>query len=442
MRKKWGLSFLLLLLFVTACAKSGNTEVEGNNNAAVVTEQPAATQEPVQEPTTEPTKEPTATPTPTEIVTPTPLPTVAPLKDVYAENFKIGVALNPNTIGASYQSEILTHFNSVTCENEMKTDAVLDQANSKAGVYEDPAYVAVKFDRSKKIMEFCEENDLQIRYHTLVWHNQTPEWFFHEDYDVNKDYVDIETMKLRMKNFIYQVIEYYDTEHPDLIYTIDVVNEAFNGKGKYSTTHEKNGWYETMGHEYVYYAFLYAREAIDASENMKDVTLVYNDYSMMYKVDNVISSLPAMFEEHGKDVHDYVDAIGMQSHLSTNDSMQNFLKAAQKFVNAGYELQITELDIGISDNKVGQEPTEKQWQTQAKKYRYIMDGLLDIQANGGNITSVTVWGISDNNSWRGNDNGYDARALLYARGMVEKPALRGMALCPDIPSYYKIGLMY
>ena len=24
----------------------------------------------------------------------------------------------------------------------------------------------------------------------LVWHSQTPEWFFHEDYDKNKAYAD------------------------------------------------------------------------------------------------------------------------------------------------------------------------------------------------------------------------------------------------------------
>ena len=106
--------------------------------------------------------------TPTEIVTPTPLPTVAPLKDVYAENFKIGVALNPNTIGASYQSEILTHFNSVTCENEMKTDAVLDQANSKAGVYEDPAYVAVKLTEVKKLWSFVKKTI--CRSDTIPWY--------------------------------------------------------------------------------------------------------------------------------------------------------------------------------------------------------------------------------------------------------------------------------
>ena len=430
MKKRWGMACVLAVLLLAAC--SGKQET---NTQETIT--PTVTVAPTE------TTAPTVTPTPTEKPVPTPLPTVTPLKDLYAENFKIGVALNTHTIGKNYEEYVTAHFNSVTCENEMKTDAVLKHAASKEGVAEDPAFVATGFDRSSKITEYCEKNGIKMRYHTLVWHAQTPDWFFRVDYDSSKDYADMETMKLRMKNFIFQVIEYYDTEHPDLIYTIDVVNEAFNGKGKYSTTdYEDNGWYQTMGHEYIYYAFLYTREAIEASENMRDVTLVYNDYGMMHKAENVIHGLADMFAEHDKDVHDYVDAIGMQSHLSTNDSMSNFIKAAKKFVNAGYELQITELNIGISDNKVGQEPTEQQWQRQAKKYRYIMDALLDMQAEGAKITSVTVWGISDGNSWRSNDKGYDARALLFSKKMEEKPALRGMALCPDIPSYYTIGLDY
>jgi GH35 family endo-1,4-beta-xylanase len=434
--KKWGITCLLaVVLLFAACGSKQSTEIP----TAAPTETPAV--EPTAEPTATPT--PTVKPTPTEKPTPTPLPTVAPLKDIYADNFKIGVALNSVTIGKNYKETVTRHFNSVTCENEMKTDATLDQAKSRAGVKDDPAFVATNFGRCQSIIKYCKDNNMQMRYHTLVWHAQTPDWFFRVDYDSKKDYVDAETMKMRMRNFIFQVIEYYDTNHPGLIYAIDVVNEAFNGNGKYNTTdYEDNGWYKTLGHDYVYYAFLYTREAVEASENMKDVTLVYNDYGMTGKVDRVITNLPLMFEEYGKDVHDYVDAIGMQSHLSTNDFMQNFLAAAQKFVDAGYELQLTELDIGISDNKVGEEPTKELWLRQAKKYRYIMDGLLDIQANGGKITSVTVWGFSDAHSWRGNDNGYDARALLFTKSMEEKLSLRGMARCNDIASLYDIGIKY
>lgn len=440
--KKWGITILLAgMMLFAACGSKQSTETP--TVTPTETAAPTATTAPTATPEPTATPSPTVKPTPTEKPTPTPLPTVAPLKDIYAENFKIGACLNTVTIGKKFKDIVTTNFNSVTCENEMKTDAVLDQAKSKAGVKDDPAFVATSFGRSQSIIKYCKDNNMQMRYHTLVWHAQTPDWFFRVDYNSSKDYVDMETMKMRMRNFIFQVIEYYDTNHPGLIYAIDVVNEAFNGNGKYNTTdYADNGWYQTMGHEYIYYAFLYTREAVEASETMKDVTLVYNDYGMTGKVDRVLTNLPAMFADHGKDVHDYVDAIGMQSHLSTNDYMQNFLNAAQKFVDAGFELQLTELDLGISDNKVGEEPTKELLLRQAKKYRYIMDGLLDIQAKGGKITSVTLWGFTDAHSWRANDNGFDGRCLLFDKNLEEKLALRGFARCDDIASLYDIGIKY
>ena len=440
--KKWGITLLLAgMMLFAACGSKQSTETPEATPTA--TAAPTATTAPTATPEPTATPTPTVKPTPTEKPTPTPLPTVAPLKDIYAENFKIGVCLNTQTIGKKFKDIVTSDFNSVTCENEMKTDAVLDQAKSKKGVADDPTFVATSFGRSQSIVKYCVDNNMQMRYHTLVWHAQTPDWFFRVDYNTSKDYVDAETMKMRMRNFIFQVIEYYDTNYPDLIYAIDVVNEAFNGNGKYNTTdYDNNGWYKTLGYEYIYYAFLYTREAIEASENMKDVTLVYNDYGMTGKVDRVIKNLPEMFAEHGKDVHDYVDAIGMQSHLSTNDYMKSFLEAAQKFVDAGYELQLTELDLGISDNKVGEEPTQELLLRQAKKYRYIMDGLLDIQAKGGNITSVTLWGFTDAHSWRANDNGYDGRCLLYDKNLEAKLALRGFARCADIASLYSMGIRY
>lgn len=365
-----------------------------------------------------------------------------PLKTIYEDNFYIGVALNPRTIGDTYVDTILTHFNSITCENEMKPDYILDKTESISGVGENQTFVAVNFKNCESLVSFCETQNIKMRLHTLVWHAQTPEWFFHEDYDTSKPLTDAETMRERMHQYISQVISYFDTNHPGLIYAVDVVNEAFNGDGEYKIKDTDNRWYDILGADYVYYAFLYAKEAVDSSSSMQDVALVYNDYGMMYKVDTVVNGLASIFEEHDMDVHQYVDTIGLQSHLDTNTSMKNFCKSLKRFSDAGYEIQITELDIGIPDLAVGKEPTEKQLETQGRKYKYLMEDILALMAEGCKVTSVTVWGISDDNSWRKNSDGKDARCLLWAEGMVEKPALRGMALCSDVTSYYTYGLDY
>lgn len=364
------------------------------------------------------------------------------LKEVYDGMFEIGVCLNNMTAGSMYRDDVVKNFTSVTCENEMKPDYLLDQSASRAGVADDPTFVAVNFSNCNGIVKYCEENGLKMRFHTLAWHAQTPNWFFYEDYDTAKKLVSKEVMVERLKNYIFQVVDYFDTEHPGLIYTIDVVNEAFNGNGTYGTTDTNNKWYEVMGSDYVYYAFLYAREAIDNSKNMKDCVLVYNDYSMMWKASVVPNGLKNIFGEHGADPHDYIDALGMQSHLDTDTSIQNFLIAAKQFLAEGYELQITELDIGIPNQKRGAEVSEKDLLKQGQKYRYLMDGLVDLKKQGYNITGVTVWGINDANSWRSDENGMDAHALLWKKGMVEKPAVRGFALCDDIVSYYTYGIKF
>lgn len=355
-----------------------------------------------------------------------------PLKEIYDGKLSVGVALNTKTFKTPYADYIKKNFNSVTCENEMKPDYVINKSLSQAGVKEDSAYVAINFNAAKDIIEFCKSNDIKMRYHTLVWQNQTPDWFFYEDYDVSKNLVDAEIMKARMKNYIYSVIEYFDSEYPELLYTIDVVNEAFNGGGEYSIKRTDNLWNTTIGYNYVYYAFLYAREAIDKSENMKNVTLVYNDYAMLYKLDKVGKGLENLFNANGADVHKYVDAIGFQGHIDTNIDMTEYLKVMKGILDMGYEVQITELDIAIPKVKSEDSPTQEQLTKQAETYKKLMLGISSLKEEGYNITSVSVWGINDANSWIMKHDGYNSYALLWNSDMTAKPALRGFSMCDNV----------
>ena len=60
----------------------------------------------------------------------------------------------------------LKHFNVITPENVMKWEEI----HPEPGVYD--------FEASDRLVELAQENGKKIVAHTLVWHNQTPDWVF------------------------------------------------------------------------------------------------------------------------------------------------------------------------------------------------------------------------------------------------------------------------
>ena len=147
------------------------------------------------------------------------------------------------------------HFNAVTFGNELKPDALF---NYQIGQSVDSTTITFQgkelkvpvvndkqenldFSRADamldKILEWNNanpNNKIRVRGHVLVWHSQTPEWFFHEDYDVAKPYADKETMNRRLEWFIFSVFDHYfgkaaNGKYDGLFYGWDVVNEAVNG---------------------------------------------------------------------------------------------------------------------------------------------------------------------------------------------------------------------
>lgn len=324
--------------------------------------------------------------------------------DVYGDSFKLGVAL-PNGVFydmSTYDATVKDNFNSITCENEMKPESLLDKDASAKGLPDSYYTPAVHFDNCQPSIEYCEENNISMRFHTLVWHSQTPRWFFTEDYTDGGDLVDRETMLKRMESYIETVLTYFEEEHPGLIYAVDVVNEAFDvGDGDENGIRQKNNlWYEVVGPDYYIRAFEYANKY--ASD---DMTLFYNDYACMWKGDLILENLSEV-KENG-----WIDGIGMQSHLSTSDDIDKFLETAKSFLEAGYEVQGTELDIGVKSK------TETEYQKQADLYKAYFSGMLELKDQGYNVTSITVWGIDDAHTWRSGED-----PLLFDKDLQKKDA--------------------
>lgn len=346
------------------------------------------------------------------------------LKEVYKDLFSMGVAVTASEIPPNRQELIKQQFNSLTPGNELKPDSILDYSTCIS----DPKYddnPAVNFKRAEPILEFAKEANIPVRGHTLVWHSQTPRWFFAEGYSQDEDapLVSKELMLKRMENYIRQVLEYTQTNYPGLIYAWDVVNEAVNpGEGDENGLRVKDSlWYEVVGPEFIEKAFEYARKYADP-----DVKLFYNDYNTEEKGKmRYIKDLVKGLKEKG-----LIDGIGLQCHLTIdNPSLVDVDVSIREYGELGLEIHITELDMGLKVN------TEEEFLRQARRYKRLFMFIKNIQeAKAANITNVTFWGLSDDISWL-NKPSEPNYPLLFDNYLMQKPAFWGVVLSPDIPLY-------
>ncbi|NLO10502.1 MAG: glycoside hydrolase [Clostridiales bacterium] len=346
------------------------------------------------------------------------------LKEVYKDLFSMGVAVTASEIPEGRQELIKQQFNSLTPGNELKPDSLLDHATSMS----DPKYddnPAISFQRVKPILDFAQEANIPVRGHTLVWHSQTPRWFFAVGYSTATDapLVSKELMLKRMENYIRQVLEYAQTNYPGLIYAWDVVNEAINpGEGDENGYRAKESlWYEVVGPEFIEKAFEYARKYADP-----DVKLFYNDYNTEEKGRLLyMKKLVKELKEKG-----LIDGIGLQTHLTIdNPSLMDVNTSLLEYGELGLEVQITELDMGMTDN------SEEELMRQAMRYKRLFMFINNAHESGGaNITNVTFWGLSDDISWL-NKPSVPSYPLLFDNYLLQKPAFWGVIQSPDIPLY-------
>jgi endo-1,4-beta-xylanase len=346
------------------------------------------------------------------------------LKDLCADYFTLGVGINGSDLFnqclniPQYMELSKKHFNSVTMSNLMKSCYILDQMGCQKNLESGDKEVAVSFASIDPTLEWCKENGMKMRGHTLVWHTQAPNWFFREGYTDDGDYVDKETMLARMESYIKQVMTHCQEEYPGVIYCWDVVNEAVEPASydpdsyfmcRTKVGNDPNPWYETIGPDYVEMAFTYARKYVD-----KDVKLFYNDYNTYQEPKTqAIYDLCSHLKEKG-----LIDGIGMQGYWGIDYPSDDMIKnAIEKFAELGLEIHITELSIGVD------EETDEQFQKQADRYAQIFQLLHDMDTDAGgpaNITCVTVFGLvdhyreGDTTNTRIFDSNYQPKAAYYS----------------------------
>lgn len=356
------------------------------------------------------------------------------------------------------------HFNAVTFGNELKPDALFNyqiDGNSvptKTITFEgeelqvpvvNDAGDSLDFSRADamvdKILEWNNahpDQKIRIRGHVLVWHSQTQEWFFHENYDITQPYVNKETMNRRLEWFISSVFGHYfgtaaNGKYDGLFYGWDVVNEAVIGNtyrtDKVSAAeslseirHGNNSswWHVYESNEFIINAFKYANEYAP-----KNVELYYNDFGETdnTKCEGIVKLINDVKSADGT----RLDAFGMQAHYNVDGfSAAQFKSVAKKYAQAAGKVQLTELDFKASSTYDGTAATkESEYTKMAYCHKNLYEAIKALKAEGANVSGITVWGVIEPNSWLhsqsdlgGGASGSAQCPLLFDGNYKAKPA--------------------
>lgn len=351
------------------------------------------------------------------------------LKEAFEDVFLIGAAVNEQIVsGQDYQAQriVIEHFNTITAENVLKAGPL----KPEPGVYD--------FSAADEFVDFGETHDMFIIGHTLVWHNQSPEWFFYnEEGDPNTPEEQIEQMRSH--------IEAVAGRYSGRIEAWDVVNEVIAEDGSYRPT----TWVNSVGDgdEMVKNAFRLAEEYAP------DAELYYNDFNAWRpeKRDGIMR-LVRMLQDEGI----RIDGIGIQGHWGLNYPKTEYIEAAiDSFSTLGVKVMVTELDIDVlpltregqiigtafSDSQFQLEefqeylnpyadglPDEVQQQL-TDRYEEIFQIFYDKRDK---IHRVTLWGVHDEMSWKNDYNvpGRTNYPLLFDRDYQPKPAVDAIMKIP------------
>lgn len=301
--------------------------------------------------------------------------TILSLSDAYKDYFPIGAAVTVEDLEGVHGNLLKKHFSSITAENAMKPIEI------------QPVEGQFNFEKTDKMRDFAVGNNMKMRGHTFVWHNQTPDWLF---VDKNGNPASRELLLGRLKEHINALCNRYK----GIIYAWDVVNEAIEDKTGQQMRDTK--WLQFLGEDYIKAIFEIAREAD------KEAALIYNDYNneLPEKLDKSCKMLKDMLQKGAP-----IDGVGIQAHWNIRDNnlIDNLKRAIEAYASLGLKIQVTELDVSMfsfEDKRTDLlQPTAEMLQLQSEIYNNIFSVFREYREI---FTSVTFWGISDRYTWKDN----------------------------------------
>ncbi|SDH02042.1 endo-1,4-beta-xylanase [Nonomuraea jiangxiensis] len=284
------------------------------------------------------------------------------LKD--AVPFTMGTASSrAETLGV-HGELLVKHFGSLTPGNALKWDAT------------QPSEGVFTFADGDHLVDFAAGHGLAVRGHTLAWHSQTPDWVFAG--------ADKETLLKRLETHVRTLV----TRYKGKIAAWDVVNEVVDENQPDGL--RRSPWYEIAGLDFIRTAFRVAREADP------DAKLFINDYNTEFpRKREALYALVKRLKAEGVPI----DGVGHQLHLNIEHPSAAGVEATiERFATLGVDQQVTELDVSVYTDFVSSYDTISPELLLQQGHRY--KELFDVfRRQAAHLSSVTVWGASDDVSW-------------------------------------------
>ena len=358
--------------------------------------------------------------------------------------FKVGAAAPGSAFTTTNgQYPLLKQFNVLVAENDMKPAEVMPWNKPSTFPASPLTASQYRWTNADKLVSYAKANNTAIRGHVLIWHSQTPDWWY---MDASNNLIGKTELYARMENHIKIMFEKYKGD----ILWWDVVNEVVaegggpraprpagdtdTSKSYYTQIMEDAGLTGFNRYEFVLRAFQYARQYADANSGT-NVKLYLTDYNTEYsgaKQTEFLGLLDYLIQNDAP-----IDGVGFQSHIqydwpSVNDISTAIDAVTAKTKSNGVKLtaQVCELDMTLF--RWNGESTKATLTTaeyderialQTAKYRALFE-MFQQKYSQNKLDAVLVWGLADGHSWL-NDRVNHTRVdhpLLFDRQYQPKPA--------------------
>lgn len=332
------------------------------------------------------------------------------LKDAYSDDFMLGAARSSDwgELSDAEDELIKKHFDIITLTNAMKPDAL----STHEGRY--------MWGTADYIVNKSLNNNVKVHGHVLAWHQQTPKWIWDKLSAATSEKESLDCLR----TYITDVMTHYNGK----CYSWDVVNEAIKdgltSTASISDILRDSLWKKALGDDWVYEAFLIAKE-IDPT-----AVLYYNDYGVedpikTEAVYTLVKDVNDKYKENYNTDNNLIDGIGVQGHFNMGTNINMVRNMLEKFKELGVKVSISEMDIAYYGAELDPDGTlnEEDEIKQAQKYAQLMQLFKEYGKSSESklIERVSFWGTDDNTSWL-----KEYRPLLFNKDFSGKEAFEAV----------------